>query len=55
MPYHEIVNCLKAVVAGQDYVSPALSSTIRRSAGAAADGEKPALAELTPSESRILN
>jgi len=52
----EIVNCLKAVVAGQDYVSPALSSyLIRRSVGAAAlVVEKPALAELTPTERRIL-
>jgi len=52
----EIVNCLKSVVAGQDYVSPALSShLIRRSARAAElAAEKPALAELTPTERRVL-
>ena len=52
----EIVNCLKAVVAGRDYVSPALSSyLIRRSARAAAfAAEKPALEQLTPTERRIL-
>src|SRR5262249_4246678 len=52
----EIVNCLKSVVAGQDYVSPALSShLIRRGARAAAlAAEKPALAELTPTERRVL-
>src|SRR5215510_12642398 len=52
----EIVNCLKSVVAGQDYVSPALSShLIRRGARAAAlAAEKPTLAELTPTERRVL-
>ena len=52
----EIVNCLKAVVAGQDYISPALSSyLIRRSTRSAAlAAEKPALAELTPTERRVL-
>jgi DNA-binding NarL/FixJ family response regulator len=52
----EIVNCLKAVVAGQDYISPALSSyLIRRNTRAAAlAAEKPALAELTPTERRVL-
>jgi DNA-binding NarL/FixJ family response regulator len=52
----EIVNCLKAVAAGQDYISPALSSfLIRRSTRAAAlASEKSALAVLTPTERRIL-
>lgn len=52
----EIVNCLKAVAAGQDYVSPALTSyLIRRSARAATlEAERPALASLTPTERRIL-
>src|SRR5262245_9951911 len=52
----EIVNCLKSVVAGQDYVSPALSSSlIRRSARAAElAAEKPALEQLTPTERRVL-
>ena len=52
----EIVSCLKAVVAGQDYISPALSSyLIRRSnrAGALATA-KPALEQLTPAERRVL-
>lgn len=52
----EIVSCLKAVVAGHDYISPALSSfLIRRNARAAALVEtKPALEQLTPTERRIL-
>jgi DNA-binding NarL/FixJ family response regulator len=52
----EIVNCIKAVAAGQDYVSPALSSyLIQRSARAAElVAKKPALAELTPTERRVL-
>ena len=52
----EIVNCIKSVVAGHDYVSPALSSyLIRRGARAAAlAAEKPALEQLTPAERRIL-
>jgi DNA-binding NarL/FixJ family response regulator len=52
----EIVSCLKAVVAGQDYVSPALSSyLIRRSNRAASLADaKPALEQLTPAERRIL-
>jgi DNA-binding NarL/FixJ family response regulator len=52
----EIVSCLKAVVAGQDYISPALSSyLIRRSTRAAAlAAAKPALEQLTSSERRVL-
>lgn len=52
----EIVNCLKSVVAGHDYISPALSSfLIRRSTRAAAlVEEKPALEQLTPTERRVL-
>ncbi len=52
----EIVNCLKAVVAGHDYVSPALSSfLIRRHTNAAAlASKKPALEQLTPTERRVL-
>ena len=52
----EIVSCLKAVVAGQDYISPALSSyLIRRSNRAAAlAAAKPALEQLTPAERRVL-
>ncbi|MBA3257249.1 MAG: response regulator transcription factor [Pyrinomonadaceae bacterium] len=52
----EIVSCLKAVAAGHDYVSPALSSyLIRRSERAVAlAAEKPALEQLTPAERRVL-
>lgn len=52
----EIVNCIKAVAAGQDYISPALSSfLLRRGARAQTlTAEKPALAQLTPTERRIL-
>jgi DNA-binding NarL/FixJ family response regulator len=52
----EIVTCLKSVVAGQDYISPTLSSyLIRRGARAATlAAEKPALEQLTPTERRVL-
>jgi DNA-binding NarL/FixJ family response regulator len=52
----EIVNCIQAVIAGQEYVSPTLSSfLIRRSRNAAALAEqKPALTQLTPTERRVL-
>lgn len=52
----EIVQCLKSVAAGHDYVSPLLSSfLIRRNARAAALlEEKPALELLTPTERRVL-
>ena len=53
---NEIVNCIRAVVAGQDYVSPALSSfLIRRSTRSAAlAAEVPALEQLTRTERRVL-
>lgn len=52
----EIVNCLKAVVTGQDYISPALSSfLIRRGVDAAAlAAERPVLDQLTPAERQVL-
>ena len=52
----EIIDCIHAVAAGHEYVSPALSSSlIRRSRGAAALAEqKPALSELTATERRVL-
>ena len=52
----EIIQCIQAVIAGQEYISPALSSLlIRRGRGAAALAqEKPALAQLTPTERRVL-
>lgn len=52
----EIVNCIKAVAAGHDYISPALSSfLIKRSRRTAAlVAEFPGLNDLTPTERRIL-
>lgn len=52
----EIVSCLKAVVAGQDYISPALSSYLIRRSNRAASlaAAKPALQQLTPAERRVL-
>ena len=52
----EIIACIRAVAAGQEYVSPALSSLLirrGRRADALAQG-KPALAQLTHAERRIL-
>jgi DNA-binding NarL/FixJ family response regulator len=52
----EITDCILAVIAGQEYVSPALSSFLiqrGRRAGALAE-QKPALAQLTPTERRVL-
>ena len=52
----EITDCILAVVAGGEYVSPALSSFLirrGRSAGALAE-QKPALAQLTPTERHVL-
>lgn len=52
----EIVSCLKAVVAGEDYISPALSSYLIRRSNRAASlaAAKPALEQLTPAERRVL-
>lgn len=52
----EIVGCIRAVAAGQEYVSPALSSLlIRRSKDAdTLARERPVLDQLTPTERRIL-
>jgi DNA-binding NarL/FixJ family response regulator len=52
----EIIHCIQVVTAGQEYVSPTLSSLlIRRSRSAAAlVAQKPALAQLTPTERRVL-
>jgi DNA-binding NarL/FixJ family response regulator len=52
----EIVNCIKSVATGQEYISPALSSYLIRR-GTRADAlvaEKPALGQLTPTERRVL-
>lgn len=52
----EITDCIKAVAAGQNYISPALSGFLinreRRAATLAA--QKPALEQLTPTERRVL-
>lgn len=52
----EIINCIKAVAAGQEYVSPSLTSFLinraRRTAALAA--QRPGLAELSPNERRVL-
>jgi len=52
----EIVQCIKAVASGQDYVSPQLSGfLVRRSRRAAAlAAAKPQLDELSPTEWKIL-
>jgi DNA-binding NarL/FixJ family response regulator len=52
----EIVDCVRAVAAGGEYISPTLSSfLIRRRVRAASLAEqKPALDQLTPAERRIL-
>jgi DNA-binding NarL/FixJ family response regulator len=52
----EIIECIEAVVAGREYVSPALSSFLIRR-GRRADAlaqQKPALEQLTPTERRVL-
>jgi DNA-binding NarL/FixJ family response regulator len=52
----EIVNCIRAVAAGQEYVSPQLTPfLLNRSRHASAlAAQKPRLAELTPIERRVL-
>lgn len=52
----EIVSCLKAVVAGKDYVSPELSSYLirRHKRAEALAAEIPELEQLTPTERRVL-
>ena len=52
----EIINCIKSVVSGQIYISPALSSILvgRRARASALAAEKPALEQLTPTERRVL-
>jgi DNA-binding NarL/FixJ family response regulator len=52
----EIVDCVRSVAGGADYISPSLSSfLIRRRARATSLAEqKPALEQLTPAERRIL-
>lgn len=52
----DIVNCIKTVVAGQPYISPALSKYLLHRAGRADSlaKQKPSLQDLTPAEQRIL-
>lgn len=52
----EIVDCIRSVAEGRDYISPTLSSLlIRRHTRAASLAEqKPALEQLTPAERRVL-
>lgn len=52
----EIVDCIRAVAAGRDYISPALSSFLinRRQRATSLVAEKPALEQLTPAERRVL-
>jgi len=52
----EIVDCVRAVAGGGEYISPTLSSFLirRRTRAASLAGQKPALEQLTPTERRIL-
>lgn len=52
----EIVNAVKAVASGQNFISPQLSTHLinRASRKLQLTGEKPALKELTPAERRVL-
>ena len=52
----EIVDCVRAVAAGGEYISPTLSSFLirRRSRAASLAEQKPALDQLTPAERRVL-
>src|SRR5690242_13810439 len=52
----EIVDCVRSVAGGGEYISPTLSSLLirRRSRAATLAEQKPALEQLTPTERRIL-
>jgi DNA-binding NarL/FixJ family response regulator len=52
----EIVNCIRSVAAGRDYVSPQLSSLLinRHRQSAQLAGAKPQLEQLSPTERRVL-
>ena len=52
----DIVGCIRAVAAGQPFISPQLSSFLlnRRARSAALRQAKPSLADLTPTERRVL-
>ena len=52
----EIVDCIRSVAGGAEYISPTLSSFLirRRTRAESLAGQKPALEQLTPAERRIL-
>ena len=52
----EVVNCIRAVLAGESYISPALSTHLLNRARHAATlvRERPSLAQLSPTERRVL-
>jgi len=52
----EIVDCIKSVARGEEYISPTLSSFLirRRTRAMSLAEQKPALEQLTPAERRIL-
>ncbi len=52
----DVVNCIKAVAAGQDYLSPSLSTHLlnRSRRATALNEEQRGLSELTPTERRVL-
>jgi DNA-binding NarL/FixJ family response regulator len=52
----EIVECIRSVAAGRDYISPTLSSLLirRRARAAKLAEERPAIEQLTPAERRVL-
>jgi DNA-binding NarL/FixJ family response regulator len=52
----EIVDCIRSVAGGHDYVSPTLSSFLiqRRTRAVQLAAQKPTLDQLTPTERRIL-
>jgi DNA-binding NarL/FixJ family response regulator len=53
----EVVNCIKAIAAGQDYISPSLSTHLlnRTRRATALAKQQPGLADLTETERRILS
>src|SRR5215813_10613187 len=53
---NEIISCIKAVVAGQSFISPALSGHLlnRRNRADALAAELPSISDLTTSERRVL-
>ncbi len=52
----EVVSCIRAVLAGQSYISPSLSTHLleRARRASALTQERPALAQLSPTERRVL-